>query len=374
MLIAWVMFVAASMLNASLRARAEDVGFALHGQEIELPLGGLPSLWFQQHIYSIAPSAVGIILAAIHVSWFCLPWLPAAYLTVKRHDVTAFFASILLLYAITTAAFVVFPVMPPWMTEPGVHRVIASALGTDGHDANQLAAFPSMHVALPALISMWFWSRGWAKAGAGFALYTLLIAVEVVASGEHYVTDAVGGVLAAGGALFVASQLRKVELPRVRLRTASAQRGQNLVEFALMFPAILLFIGIIVVVGLMLHTRSNLQQAVREGARQAAVGASLTQVQNLAAGNSNTSLNSTDVKWCFPTGPTGTTGRVGDPVKVYIFKSGAAGYPYKLVPTGGTFNKLFGASALTVRMGPTATTRLERSVPGSIVAAAGACP
>ncbi len=153
-------------------------------------------------------------------------------------------------------------------------------------------------------------------------------------------------------------------------RTNRSERGQNLVEFALMFPAVLVFIGIIIVVALLLHTRSNLQQAVREGARQAAVGATLSEVQNLAAGNANDTLSPSDVKWCFPDG----TGKVGDPVEVYIYKDGGTGYPYQLVPSGGTLDAVFGASALTVRMGPTATTRLERSVPAAVVSAAGVCP
>ena len=140
------------------------------------------------------------------------------------------------------------------------------------------------------------------------------------------------------------------------------ERGQNLIEFALMFPLILLFIGIIIVFGLMMHTRSNLQQAVREGARQAAVGRSLTEVQNLAAGNSNSVLNPADVRWCHPLDSDGTRGKVGDPVRVYIFRDGAGGYPYQLVATGGTFNAVFGAGVNTVRMAPVATARLEKSI------------
>jgi hypothetical protein len=145
-------------------------------------------------------------------------------------------------------------------------------------------------------------------------------------------------------------------------RTGAGERGQNLIEFALMFPLVLLFIGVIIVFGLLLHTRSNLQQAVREGARQAAVGRSLTDVQNLAAGNSNSTLDPADVLWCHPIDTDGTQGKVGDPVRVYIFRDGAEGYPYDIVPSGGTFDAVFGASAATVRMSPRATARLEKSV------------
>jgi hypothetical protein len=241
-----------------------------------------------------------------------------------------------------------------------------------------MAAFPSLHVALPLTLALWAASRRHMRLGLVLGLYSAIIASSVVYLGEHYVIDVIGaccvaGIVATADAIGRGFSTVRVTASRsvpVLGRLQPAERGQNLIEFALLFPAILLFLGIIIVFGLMLHTRSNLQQAVREGARQAAVGKSLAQVQDLAAGNSNDVINPADVRWCFPNG----TGKVGDPVKVYIFKGGSSGYPYDLVPVGGTFNAVFGAGALTVRMEPTATTRLEHSVPASVVSAAGACP
>ena len=126
-------------------------------------------------------------------------------------------------------------------------------------------------------------------------------------------------------------------------------------------PFVIMFIAIIVVIGLALNTRSSLQQAVREGARQTSVGATLSAVQDLAAGNAPDALASADVLVCHPVGTSGTKGQVGDPVRVYLYKSGAEGYPYTLVSVGGIFSAL-GAPSLTVRMSPRATARLERSV------------
>ena len=126
-------------------------------------------------------------------------------------------------------------------------------------------------------------------------------------------------------------------------------------------PLILMFIGIIVVLGLLLNTRSSLQQAVREGARQASVGASLTDVKNLAAGNAPDALVPADVRVCHPLGSTGTKGQIGDPVRVYLYKGGAEGYPDTLFSSGGILRAL-GAPNLTVRMSPRATARLEKTV------------
>lgn len=161
-----------------------------------------------------------------------------------------------------------------------------------------------------------------------------------------------------------------VTAPRflVRAGTLAAERGQNLIEFALLTPAVLVFIAAIVIFGLALNTRSSLQQAVREGARQASVGATLAEVQSLAAGNAPDTLTPTEIQWCHPAGPTGTHGRVGDPVQIYIIDSGDGlkGHPFPLVPTNGIFAS-FGLSDVTVRLSPVATARLEKSVPSEDV-------
>jgi hypothetical protein len=138
------------------------------------------------------------------------------------------------------------------------------------------------------------------------------------------------------------------------------ERGQGLMEFALLTPVVILFVAAIFIVALALNARSSLQQGVREGARQAAVGASLSQVQNLAAGNATEYIDPADVLWCHPVGPNGTQGKVGDPVRVYVYKSGDEGYPFALVPSGGILDAF--TDPLTVRMSPRATARLEKSV------------
>ncbi len=150
-------------------------------------------------------------------------------------------------------------------------------------------------------------------------------------------------------------------LRRISRTSARSERGQNLIEFALLAPFVIAFIAIIVVLGLALNTRSSLQQAVREGARQASVGKSLTDVQNLASGNAPEVLSPSEVQWCHPMGTGGTQGKVGDPVRVYVVEGGTEGIEYTLVSAGGIFSAL-GVPPLTVRMGPRATARLEKSV------------
>jgi hypothetical protein len=141
-------------------------------------------------------------------------------------------------------------------------------------------------------------------------------------------------------------------------RRARAERGQNLIEFALIVPVVLLFVTAIVMMGLALFARSSLQQAVREGAREAAVGATLAQVQGLAAGNAPDQIDPEDVRWCHPAG----SANVGDPVRVYIREDGAAdtGIAFAIAPVDSIF-AVFGASAPAIRLDPQATARLEKS-------------
>jgi len=130
-------------------------------------------------------------------------------------------------------------------------------------------------------------------------------------------------------------------------------------EFALLTPMILLFIAAIVVFGLALNTRASLQQAVREGARQAAVGKSDTEVRNLAAGNAPDVIGASNIKVCHPTGG-GIPGDPGSPVEVSIVQGGTPGYKYKLSESSGILGGLWGLGDITITMDPKATARLEK--------------
>jgi hypothetical protein len=151
-----------------------------------------------------------------------------------------------------------------------------------------------------------------------------------------------------------------------RRRRRPGERGQSLIEFAFLAPFILVFIAAIIWFGLAMSARSSVVQAVREGARQAAVGAPLSDVQGLAAGNASEWIDPDDVWTCLPEG---SAGRVGEQIRVYVNeddRDGAEGFDFVLVPSNGIF-AAFGADELTITMEPRATTRLEKSLPeGSV--------
>lgn len=98
--------------------------------------------------------------------------------------------------AVALAVFAVVPVAPPWMVgwsdgTPWAHPASAAA-GID-----TLAAFPSLHVALAVWVVMSLRAAG--VRARGLWVYPLFVAVLVVATGNHYLLDVLGGWLLAWG-------------------------------------------------------------------------------------------------------------------------------------------------------------------------------
>ncbi len=107
------------------------------------------------------------------------------------------------LVLVNVLAFVVFwrfPVAPPRML-PGFVDVVASThavgswhTGALASQANQLAAMPSLHIAWAAWCTVVVWriaSRRWLRALA--VLYPFATAFAVLATGNHFVLDVLGG-------------------------------------------------------------------------------------------------------------------------------------------------------------------------------------
>jgi hypothetical protein len=107
------------------------------------------------------------------------------------------------LVLVNVLAFVVFwryPVAPPRML-PGFTDVVASTqaigswhTGSLASHANELAAMPSLHIAWAVWCTVALWrlsSRPWVRALA--VAYPFMTALAVLATGNHYVLDMLGG-------------------------------------------------------------------------------------------------------------------------------------------------------------------------------------
>jgi hypothetical protein len=111
------------------------------------------------------------------------------------------------LVAINVIGLIVFwryPVAPPRMlVADGFTDVVASShtvgswhTGSLAADANQFAAMPSLHIAWAVWCSFALWqisSRGWVRVLA--LVYPCVTAFAVLATGNHYVLDLIGGLV-----------------------------------------------------------------------------------------------------------------------------------------------------------------------------------
>ena len=109
--------------------------------------------------------------------------------------------------------FLFYPVAPPWIAVPGVTRILTSSVDAslgapvyktlfDFLSPNLYAAFPSMHSALPLLISL-FALKIWRLKATPILIFPFGVWFSAVYLGEHYVVDILGGILYAFGAFIV---------------------------------------------------------------------------------------------------------------------------------------------------------------------------
>ena len=127
-------------------------------------------------------------------------------------------------------------------------------------------------------------------------------------------------------------------------RRIGAEDGQALVEFALVLPLLLLVLFGVVEFGLLFSTTLTLNEAARDGARYASVGASdaqILQVVNQDCASLNTAALTV------VTSPASASRLAGDPVSVTVE------YPVTLVPS------LAGLPSGTILLKAEITMRME---------------
>jgi len=149
-------------------------------------------------------------------------------------------------------------------------------------------------------------------------------------------------------------------------------RGQTLLEFAFVGPIVLVLILSIVDFGIAIDRRLVLQHSVREGARYAAVGGQAfvtgveatepeikTQIADQSQGIADASGGAGGdnyIEVCYEdANGNGTTGDEGDNVQVRVH------YTHDFV-TG--FTEIFDTSLASIAMNPSASARVEHSLPG----------
>ena len=133
-------------------------------------------------------------------------------------------STVIAVWLLALPIFAVFPVAPPRLDGIGIDDTVShqAAVALTGHSTifyNPYAAVPSLHVGLAFAIGIAVASvlrRPWLRALA--LLWGPLVTVAVIATGNHFLFDAVAGLLVTAVAFALAELARRGSRPRVRRR------------------------------------------------------------------------------------------------------------------------------------------------------------
>jgi membrane-associated phospholipid phosphatase len=238
----WLPFLVLFFAYEAMRGFAAKTGFAPHdlsGLEHDVFRSPIPTVTLQHAFYN--PNVIGLqdwLAMFFYFMHFPLPIVVGFVFWVQdRVHYRRFVAALLLMAFLSFVTYLFFPSTPPWLQFPcnqlhcgadGVHKIIDETIRKWGVsyyvspfytnlNPNRYAAFPSLHAAFPALAAAYAWSRYRAMA-IGLIGWTAAVMYSIVYLGEHYVVDAIDGML------YVAVAALIVELVSRRLSRRAASR------------------------------------------------------------------------------------------------------------------------------------------------------
>ncbi len=220
----WMPIVAVLIAYDFTRGAADSFGIGAHVHPmIDVDrfvfFGQTPTEWLQPRLHHpgvIDPWDVGFTL--VYTSYFLVPFVLGGILWAReRPAFLAFMRRFVTLTLAGLATYILFPAAPPWMAAEmglleGVHRTTAEGwqvlgVGTAGlfsegqGSVNLVAAVPSLHAAVTALVAMFLWRRVRPALRPLLALYPLAMGLTLIATGEHYFFDVLLGWLYAGAVM-----------------------------------------------------------------------------------------------------------------------------------------------------------------------------
>jgi len=196
--------------------------------------GEVPTVWLQDLLLRPDPQWYDVLASLVYVTHYvALPVMTGCLWFIARRRFAGWITAVLVMTLASIAIYVIFPATPPWLAAQldvigSVQRVsadgwaglglepVGTALERLQGDSNPVAAMPSLHAAVPALIALFLWpgARWWVRALS--CAYAVVMAWTLVYTGEHYVVDVVAGCLAAAAAVIVAKGLTRRRDARVR--------------------------------------------------------------------------------------------------------------------------------------------------------------
>jgi hypothetical protein len=242
----WVPVFAGLALYVLTASAVPSFGMSVHyTPQIEvdrvLGFGTLPTTWLQDHLYGGGTGPLELFSLAMYISHFIAPLLLAFLIWAvwEKRGFADLLFGILAVSILADITFVLAPTAPPWLAaqqgliEP-VQPILRDALYSIHFDAfaahkgdaskyNVVAAIPSLHAAFPVICLLVIRKHrlpGWLFA-TQLAL-TLGVLFAIVYTGEHYLVDALVGIVYA----FVAWWLLQLAFGAKRaLRTAAPGPG-----------------------------------------------------------------------------------------------------------------------------------------------------
>ena len=201
----------------------------LHSGPLNLELalfgGSIPSIVLQQSIRMPVLDYAGAFFYSLH---FFAPTIFAFILWRESpKDYWKYTIAFGLLSYSALMTFLVYPVAPPWIAVPGVTRILTGSVDAslglpvyktvfDFLSPNQYAAFPSMHSALPWLISL-FAIKIWKAKALPILIFPVGVWFSAVYLGEHYFVDVLGGIAYATLAFVAVEKLLPIMSSRFHL-------------------------------------------------------------------------------------------------------------------------------------------------------------
>lgn len=194
------------------------VKFPVHSTDLirweQSLFGSIPTIVLQKSwLHPPSLSWYDLVFALSYMSYFIIPLVLAFFAWLKIPRMFRFFAiGYIVLHFLAFVTWVFFPAMPPWMAAekgllPPIQRVLylatakltisAGGFPTLYHfiAANPVAAVPSLHAALPTLMLMVaiFFRR---KILTMLCLvYAFVVWIGIIYLGEHYIVDAIIGII-----------------------------------------------------------------------------------------------------------------------------------------------------------------------------------
>lgn len=209
--------------------------------------GVVPTVWLQERLKHLDPQWWEIVTSAVYMSYFLVPYALAGWLWLRDRDRwRGFVVRFMALFVLGLVGYILVPAAPPWAAarctteqvadgpafpdcittspadvrdggllgqvdpdddtaNPWVERIssrgwealhigpVRDVVEVGQGRSNQVAAIPSLHAGVTALLAMVTWSAGTWRTRTLWVGYAAAMAFTLVYAAEHYVFDLVLG-------------------------------------------------------------------------------------------------------------------------------------------------------------------------------------